>query len=117
LELEAVGSAVLVFCMMPGFVRTRMTEYLISTPEKARWQPHVRELMGSDAELPAGACAMAAMKLLRIASPELNGRIFYVDTDYERIARSKAEIKEQNLYVLHLLTLDGKLGPWPVITN
>jgi hypothetical protein len=86
LELEAVGSAVLVFCMMPGFVRTHMTEYLISTPEKARWQTHVRELMGSDAELPPGACAMAA-------------------------------IKEQNLYVLHVLTLDGKLGPWPVITN
>jgi hypothetical protein len=40
-----------------------------------------------------------------------------VVTDYERITRNKAEIKEQNLYVLHLLTLDGKLGPWPVIAK
>ncbi len=113
-ELEAVESSVLVFSIMPGFVHTNMTEYLISTPEKEKWQPHVREMMGSDAEVPPDACAQAAMKLLRIASPELNGRIFYVDTDYERIGENKARIKKENLYVMHLLTLDGKLGPWPV---
>jgi NAD(P)-dependent dehydrogenase (short-subunit alcohol dehydrogenase family) len=113
-ELEAIGSSVLVFCMMPGFVRTSMTEYLIGTPEREKWQPHVRELMGSDAELPREACAKATMKLLHIASPELNGRIFYVDTDYDRIEKHKSEIKKENLYVMNLLTLDGKLGPWPV---
>jgi hypothetical protein len=91
-----------------------MTEYLISTPEKEKWQPHVRELMGSGAEVPPDAYAQAAMKLLRIASPELYGRIFYVDTDYERISENKARIKKENLYVMHLLTSDGKLGPWPV---
>ncbi|UCB46808.1 MAG: SDR family oxidoreductase [Spirochaetota bacterium] len=114
-ELEDVGSAVLVFCMMPGFVRTSITKYLIGTPEREKWQPHVRELMGSDAELPADACAKATMKLLRIVSPELNGRIFYVDTDYNRIEKNKHKIRKEDLYTMHLLTLDGKLGPWPVV--
>jgi NAD(P)-dependent dehydrogenase (short-subunit alcohol dehydrogenase family) len=116
-ELEAVGSSVLVFSMMPGFVRTSMTEGLIAEPEKEKWQPHVRELMGSDAELSPGACTGATMSLLGIASPELNGRIFYVDFDYERIEKCKAEIERDNLYVMHLMTLDGRLGPWPVIAE
>jgi 3-oxoacyl-[acyl-carrier protein] reductase len=116
-ELEAEGSSVLVFCMMPGFVRTSMTESLISTPEREKWQPHVRDLMGSKAEVPSDACAKAAIQLLRMASPELNGRIFYVDTDYGRIEKNKSKIREENLYVMHLLTLDGKLGPWPKIVQ
>jgi NAD(P)-dependent dehydrogenase (short-subunit alcohol dehydrogenase family) len=116
-ELEAIGSSVLVFCMMPGFVRTNMTESLVSTPEREKWQPHVRALMGSAAELQPDACAKATMKLLRIASAELNGRIFYVDTDYGRIEKNKSKIREENLYVMHLITLDGKLGPWPKIAQ
>jgi NAD(P)-dependent dehydrogenase (short-subunit alcohol dehydrogenase family) len=114
-ELESVGSSVFVFSLMPGFVKTNMTEGLIATAEKERWQPHVRELMGSDAELPPSACARATMKLLGIASPELNGRIFYVDTDFEKIEKMRAKIERENLYVMHLMTLDGKLGPWPII--
>ncbi len=116
-ELEAEGSSVLVFCMMPGFVRTSMTESLIATPEREKWQPHVRALMGSTAELPSDACAKATIQLLRIASAELNGRIFYVDTDYERIEKNKSKIRDENLYVMHLITLDGKLGPWPEIAQ
>jgi NAD(P)-dependent dehydrogenase (short-subunit alcohol dehydrogenase family) len=114
-ELESVGSSVLVFSMMPGFVRTDMTKGLIETPEREKWQSHVRKLMGSNAELSPDACAKATVKLLRIASPELNGRIFYVDTDYDRIEKNKSRIKNEDLYVMHLLTLDGRLGPWPVI--
>jgi NAD(P)-dependent dehydrogenase (short-subunit alcohol dehydrogenase family) len=114
-ELEQEGSSVLAFCMMPGFVHTEMTEYLIATPEREKWQGHVRKLMGSDTELPPEACANATMKLLAIASPELNGRIFYVDFDFARIGKNKKRIKDENLYVMHLMTLDGKLGPWPLI--
>jgi NAD(P)-dependent dehydrogenase (short-subunit alcohol dehydrogenase family) len=113
-ELEEAGSSVLVFCMMPGFVRSRMTEYLVETPEKEKWQKHVRPLMGTDVELPPDYCAKATMKLLGIASGELSGRIFYVDTDYKQVEREKARIQEDNLYVLHLVTLGGLLGPWPV---
>lgn len=116
-ELEMEGSSVLVFCMMPGFVHTQMTEYLIASPEREKWQRHVRKLMGSEVELPPEACAKATINLLKIASPELNGRIFYVDTDFKRVAHEKERIKNENLYVMHLLTLDGVLGPWPRIPD
>lgn len=116
-ELEEVGSSLLVFCMMPGFVRSRMVEYLVETPEKEKWQKHVRPLMGSDVELPPDDCAKATIKLLNIASAELNGRIFYVDTDYEQVEREKTRIKKENLHVLHLVNLRGLLGPWPVPTK
>jgi len=101
--------------MMPGFVRSDLTKGLIETPEREKWQFHVRELMGSKAELSPDACAKATVHLVRIASSELNGRIFYVDTDYDQIEKNKSRIQNEDLYVMHLLTLDGKLGPWPVI--
>ena len=112
-ELEREGHPILVFCMMPGLVRTEMTDYLVDTSEKMKWQRHVVELRGTPAEFPADACAKATMELLRIAGPELNGRIFYVDTDYARLEKHKKEIREEDLFVLHLTTLDGVLGEWP----
>lgn len=103
-ELEQVGSAVLVFCMNPGFVRSEMTESLIDTPEKRRWQAHVPKLMGSAEEMPADACAKATMRLLHIASRELSGRVFYVDTDFDEVERRKADIQAGELYVMRRRT-------------
>ena len=104
-ELEQEGSRVLVFCMNPGFVHTEMTEGLIATPHQRRWQPHVVELMGSEHEQPPDACARATLKLLHIACPELSGRVFYVDTDFDAVARNAARIREQNLHVMRTQTL------------
>jgi hypothetical protein len=111
------GRAIFTFCMVPGLVRTEMTEYLVDTPEKLKWQRHVVELRGTSAEFPADACAKATAELLRIASPELNGRKFYVDTDYASVEKRRKEIREKNMYVLHLTTLGGVLGEWPESTS
>jgi len=99
-ELEQISSSVLVFCMNPGFVRTAMTENLISTPQKRAWQPHVPRLMGSDQEMPPDACARATLRLLRIAGPALSGRVFDVYTDFEDVDRRRETIREQDLYVM-----------------
>ena len=103
-ELEQVGSTILVFCMNPGFVRSEMTEALISTPQKREWQVHVPRLMGSPQERPPDACAKATMRLLRIASRELSGRVFSVDTDFDEVERRKAEIQAGDLYVMRRRT-------------
>ena len=102
-ELEQIGSSVLVFCMNPGFVRTAMTENLISTPQKQAWQPHVSRLMGSDQEMRADACARATLRLLRIAGPALSGCVFGVHTDFEDVDRRRETIRDQNLYVMRRL--------------
>jgi NAD(P)-dependent dehydrogenase (short-subunit alcohol dehydrogenase family) len=103
-ELEYIKSSVLVFCINPGFVRTPMTEYLMTTPEKRVWQAHVPKLMGSAREVPPDACAKATLHLLRVACPELNGRTFTVDTDFEDIERNRQVIQQQNLYVMERKT-------------
>jgi NAD(P)-dependent dehydrogenase (short-subunit alcohol dehydrogenase family) len=114
IELEREGHRVLAFCMMPGFVQTEMTDYLTETAERKRWQAHVEGLRGSPSDFPPDACAKATMKLLEIASPELNGRIFYVDTDFRRINENKRRIRQEDLYVLHRVTLRGIQRQWPL---
>lgn len=113
-ELARESHPVLVFCMMPGFVRSEMTDYLTETPERKKWQAHVEPLRGSPSDFPPQACAKATMKLLAIAAPELSGRIFYVDTDFQRIAENKARIRDEDLYVMHRVTLRGIQREWPL---
>lgn len=116
LELERAGYEIFAFCMMPGFVVSEMTEYLTATPERLEWQKHVPAMRGTAAEFPPEACAEATMKLLQLAGRELNGRVFYVDSDFERIRKNKERIKMNDLYVLHLVTLDGALETWPAVS-
>jgi 3-oxoacyl-[acyl-carrier protein] reductase len=104
-ELQRIGSSVLVFCMNPGTVRSGMTEALIATPEREQWMGHVNEIFGSDEEAPADACAVATMKLLAIASPELAGRTFRHHVDFDLIAQNKRRIQEEDLYVMRWITL------------
>jgi NAD(P)-dependent dehydrogenase (short-subunit alcohol dehydrogenase family) len=101
-ELEIAGSKVLVFCMNPGFVHTEMTENIVSTPTGRQWQGFVKDWIDKGIGSQPDDCAKATLKLLPIASPELNGRCFGVDTDFTAVERRKAEIQADNLYVLHL---------------
>ncbi len=103
-ELAKVGSSVLTFCMNPGFVDTPMTESLMATPEKRAWQPHVPRLMGSEHEVSPDACAKATLELLRIAGPDLSGRTFMVDTDFDAVDRNRDAIAREDLYVMRRRT-------------
>jgi 3-oxoacyl-[acyl-carrier protein] reductase len=106
-ELEIAGSKVLVFCMNPGFVHTEMTENIVSTPTGRQWQGFVKDWIDKGIGAQPDDCARATLKLLPIASPELNGRCFGVDTDFAAVERRKTEIQAENLYVLRLKTLKG----------
>ena len=101
-ELETVGSAVLVFAMGPGLVRTEMTEYQVETPEGRKWLPGTKEAFDKRLDRPPEDCAQATIKLIRIARPELNGRIFGPDDDYEQIAAQAAEIRQQDRKALRM---------------
>lgn len=88
-ELEAIGSSVLAVCMNPGFVVSDMTKGAVDTPYKARWLSYVVELLESGQGVPPDRCAKTPVKLLKILSPELNGRVFRQDTDYNLVAKNK----------------------------
>lgn len=103
-ELEAVGSPVLSVGMSPGFVRSEMTEGLISSPERARWQPWVVEHLGS-AERPASDCADATLRMLAIVGPDLNGCTFSVDTDFAEVDRRRSEYRANRIRTMGLRDL------------
>ena len=86
-ELKHEGSSVLTFLMGPGFVRTRMTEIQIQTPEGQRWLPSSRNSVEQGNDRPPEDCARAVVKLLRVACPELSGRAFGPDTDFDKVLR------------------------------
>ncbi len=101
-ELEQAGSAVLTFCINPGFVRTAMTEGIAAHPLGKQWQGFVGDWIAAGRSVPPDACAKAALKLLAIASPELSGRVFSFDTDFSEVERMAADIRSRNLQVMRL---------------
>lgn len=86
-ELLHEGSSVLAFVMGPGFVRTEMTETQIRTPEGRKWLPSSREAVEQGRDRPPEDCARASLELIRAACPELGGRTFNPDTDFDRLLK------------------------------
>ena len=101
-ELEREGSKVLVFCINPGFVNTDMTRGIAATKHGKRWQGFVSEWIETGKGAASDACARATLKLLAIASPELSGRAFSVETDFEEVSRRLEAIRKDNLLVMRL---------------
>lgn len=100
-ELERVGSAVLVFCMNPCFVQTDMIKLALDTPHKQQWLKNTMGLIGSKKEVAPDRCAKVSMRLLQIACPELNGRTFRQELDFDLIEQNLQRIKQEDLYTLH----------------
>ncbi len=86
-ELKQQGSPVMAFVMGPGFVRTEMTELQITTPEGRKWLPSSKEAVDQGRDRPPDDCARAAVKLIRVACPELSGGTFGPDTDFDKALR------------------------------
>jgi NAD(P)-dependent dehydrogenase (short-subunit alcohol dehydrogenase family) len=99
-ELRRAGSSVMVFAMDPGFNRTAMTEGLAYMKGVDKWLPHVhRYLDMGDGNKPQD-CARTMMELIRLAIPQLSGRIFHAGMDIEKVAKNADEIYEKDLRVL-----------------
>lgn len=101
-ELRHAGSPVMVFGMNPGFVRTAMTEGIAAHPKGSDWQHFVGELIEHGEGHDPGDCGRAVLKLLAVASPELSGRVFFVDTDFDKVQMNKEEYQQKGLNVLRL---------------
>lgn len=101
-ELEQAGSRVMTFCLNPGFVRTSMTEGIAAHPQGKEWQGFVGTWLEAGKSVPPDSCAKAALRLLSIASAELSGRAFSVDTDFAQVAKEALTIKQKNLRVMRL---------------
>jgi len=93
-ELKREGSSVLAFVMGPGFVRTEMTEIQITSPEGRKWLPSSKDAVEKGLDRPPEDCARATIELIRVACPELSGRRFGPDTDFDKVLRdAKQKVK------------------------
>lgn len=99
-ELQARESQVLTFCMDPGFVVTPMTRHLADASGEDGWQAFVSDWIEDGIGKPADACAHATLNLLRICTPQLSGRSFDVDTDFEQVARNLDRVESEGLFVM-----------------
>jgi len=101
-ELEKEGSRVIVLSIGPGFVHTETTELQRTDPLGVKWIPSSKELLDAAKSRPPEDCAKATVWMLKNLCPEMNGRVFEVDTDFDEIARRAAEIKQNDTYVMRL---------------
>jgi len=99
-EMKKIGSSILVLAIGPGLVRTEMTEYQAEVPEGLKWVPSTKEYLDTERDRPAEDCAKAAVELIRIACPQLSGRIFHAEMDYSEIAKRIEEIYREDLFVI-----------------
>jgi len=102
-ELEREGYDILVLAIGPGLVHTETTQLQIDDARGRKWIPSTAEIIGSGESRPPEDCAKATVRMLRAARPEMNGRIFGVNTDFDEIVRRAAEIKEKDLHVMRLV--------------
>lgn len=101
-ELQHAGSPVMVFGMNPGFVRTGMTEGLAAHQNGPEWQAFVGELLRRGEGFAPQDCGEAILRLLAIASSELSGRVFFVNTNFDEVEREKSGYADADLNVLRL---------------
>jgi NAD(P)-dependent dehydrogenase (short-subunit alcohol dehydrogenase family) len=98
-DLEVEQSLVVVFALGPGLVRTEMTE-LQTIPAGQKWIPSTKEILDKNETRPPEDCAQAAVELIRIACPELNGRVFQTGMDFKEVARKITDIKSKEFLTL-----------------
>lgn len=99
-ELRKTGSSVMVFAMDPGFNRTAMTEGLARMEGVRKWLPHVHRQLDTDDRNEPQDCARTMIELMRLAVPQLSGRMFHAGMDMGKIAKNADEIYEKDLRVL-----------------
>lgn len=104
-ELRSEGSNVQLYGINPGFVRSEMTERLLSTVGGRRWQSFVAQAFERGETRPAADCAKAIVALLSVGGPEFCGRMFSVDDDFEALTRHKARMEAEDWNVMRLRAL------------
>lgn len=103
-ELERAGSPVLVMAINPGFVETAMTRNIAASETGRRWQSFVSRWIAEGKTHAPQDCALAVLRLLEIAGPELNGCTFDVDTDFGAVESLKPRIRAEKRFVLRMRT-------------
>jgi len=100
-ELKTINSNIITFAIGPGLVRTEMTELQANTPMGQKWLAGTGECFETGDYLREPyEVGQKMIELSQIASTDLSGRIFDVDTNVEEILNNLKEIKEKDKYTM-----------------
>jgi NAD(P)-dependent dehydrogenase (short-subunit alcohol dehydrogenase family) len=102
LAQEAKEYGVKAFALVPGTVLTRMTEFIMESPEGRKWRPSFKNIFARGRDLPPELAAEMAVELVSGKADALTGRYFDARTDLEEIINQTDEILERNRFVLRL---------------
>ncbi|MFN3650915.1 MAG: SDR family NAD(P)-dependent oxidoreductase [Armatimonadota bacterium] len=101
-ELEEVGSAVAVFAISPGLVRTRLTERQLTTPEGQRWMRRTREMFERGRDQPPERAGELVVALASGRFDRLAGRFFAASDDLETLLADEEEIRRKDRRTLRM---------------
>ena len=92
LAVEAADAGVKTFTVFPGCVRTRMTEFIMESPEGRKWRPQFREIFTSGRDVPPEAMARLAVELVSGRADALSGRYLSVADDLDGLVADAEHI-------------------------
>ena len=102
---ETRPHGIAVFAMGPGTVRTRMSEYSLSSPEGRAWLPWFRDIFDQGRDLPPERPASLLLTLASGRADRLSGHYIVPGDDVDRMIAAAADIEAQSLYSLQVRRL------------
>jgi len=105
LAAETRPHGVAAFSIVPGTIRTRMSEQVLNSPDGQKWLPWFRRIFDAGLDLPAARPAELVVRLASGRFDALTGLCLSPLDDLELIARSLAEVERDRLYSLRVRPL------------
>jgi NAD(P)-dependent dehydrogenase (short-subunit alcohol dehydrogenase family) len=102
LAKEAKGYGVKAFALVPGTVLTKMTEFIMESPEGQKWRPTFKNAFEANRDTPPETAAKFVVELVNGRFDALTGRYFDARSDIEKIIKQTDEILKKDRFVLRL---------------
>lgn len=109
-QQEVAAHGVNVYAIIPGFVKSEMTERLAESAEGRRWAPWIGERLARGEHYDPALAGRLCVFLASAAGDELGGRFLLAFEDYLTVAERAGEVIAADLYTLRRTTLDQPGG-------
>jgi NAD(P)-dependent dehydrogenase (short-subunit alcohol dehydrogenase family) len=104
LAAETEPHGIRVFALVPGVIRTRMTEWLMDDPDAQSWLPQFKPIFDEGRDDPIERVGQLIVRLASGQADALSGRIVSVRDDFEGLLRDAEAIRRDDRYALRLRT-------------
>ena len=103
-ELRQADSAVTVFAVGPGLVRTALTEFQLDSEEGRKWMGRIEQMFADGKDVPPTRAAALTSELLSGRFDRLSGRAFSIGDDLDEVLARQDEILRKDQKTLRFRT-------------